>query len=107
MTDGYYGREILRRRYIYEEEPIAVRSGAYGQYITVLEQLQPGAGKVHQEVVAEVKKCAARSKMIPNPVERMRAQIECVKNIPEVMRSKGFIQVSKRNKAKKKYVPQA
>lgn len=108
MVDGWYGREYLRRRLGWNVGEMGIsipESTGYGQYTAALEQMRPGAGRVHQAVVEEIKRCAAQARSIPNPVERMKAQVQCAKNIPGTMAGKGFVTFSRRKRSRRKYAP--
>lgn len=94
---GARPRAIVRAR--------AVGTSGYEQYKSAIERLSPGAGTVHQAVVEEIKKCAASVKGIANPTERMLAQIECAKRVPEAMSAKGFAVYSRKARRKHRYVP--
>jgi hypothetical protein len=103
MVDGLYG--LYTRRALPERVPIGAERTGYSQYVSAIEGLRPGAGRVHQAVVEEVRKCAMQARSIPNPVERMIAQVQCAKSIPQVMAGKGFVAFSRRKRSKVKYAP--
>jgi hypothetical protein len=112
MPDGWYGSEWVRRRYGMQVPGMgvavpggAIETSGYGEYVGALESLRPGAGRVHQAVVEEVRKCAMQARSIANPTQRMVAQVQCAKNISSVMGSKGFVAYSKKKRSKKKYAP--